>query len=414
MHEVDPHGYTIVADLLLDGSGAPPMEQPAVTIGGGRIRSIEQRQPNWRAPQHTVHDFSGCTIVPGLIDTHCHLALDSTLDVDASIAFAQQGPDEEILATMLRNARQAFAAGVTTLRDCGSPRTLGVRFREEALESHEPLPRLFVSGRPITTRLGHCHWMGICAESADELREAVTTLADDGVDFVKIMATGGMMTSTSDPYSAQYTADQLGVVVRAARERSKSVAAHALSAEGVRAAVAAGVSTIEHCVTTTSARQDYDPALNARIVEAGITVGVTAHNPLRTLLGAGDLAGIRQRLTPHRELYTAGVVLTVHSDAGTMGTSFDRFAESIEIFKIGMEISVSEALRAATSTAARALGIENETGRLIPGLAADLLVLEGDLGLDVRVLRRVVRVARAGDLRPVTSTPVSQSEEVAV
>ena len=89
--------------------------------------------------------------------------------------------------------------------------------------------------------------MGLAADTAEELVDAVRTLAGEGVDFIKVMATGGMMTASSKPYGAQYTDAQLSALVLAAKQQTKRVAAHALSADGVRAAVSAGVDTLEHC-----------------------------------------------------------------------------------------------------------------------------------------------------------------------
>ena len=372
------------------------LEDMAVTIEADRIVSIAHRDEHRPSAPDDVLDFGGCTIAPGLIDSHCHLALRPELDGAESIAFASGAAEEEILATMRRNAARAFASGVTTVRDCGSPGSAGVAFRREAGAGATGTPRVLVSGRPITTTLGHCHWMGLVADSAGELRSAARTLADEGVDFVKVMATGGMMTAGSNPYAAQYTPAELTELVLEARRLDLRVAAHALSAEGVRAAVAAGVSTLEHCVTTTAARQDYDPALNAGIAAAGIVVGVTAHRPLRDLLRRGDTAAIRDRLAPHRQLRDAGALVNVHSDAGTPGSTFDALAESIEIFQIGMGATTAEAVAAATSIAARALGLEAQTGLLAPGYLADLVVLDGDLATDVRALRRVVAVVRSG------------------
>jgi imidazolonepropionase-like amidohydrolase len=165
--------------------------------------------------------------------------------------------------------------------------------------------------------------------------------------------------------------------------------------------VAARVDTLEHCVTTTAARQDFDPSVGADIAAAGIVVGLTAHRPLRDLLGAGDMDGIRGRLAPHRELLEAGVDLIVHSDAGTPGTLFSRFAESIEIFQIGLMTTVGAAIRAATTGPAAALGIEDDTGRLSPGYAADFVIVDDLVSANIRALRNVVQVARDGVLMSV-------------
>ena len=387
---------TITADVLFDGSGREPIERPAVTLERGRIVLVEPRGARWRRPSHTVRDWAGCTIVPGLIDSHCHLALDPQLEVDDSVTFVTCSPAEEIVELMRSNARAAARSGVTTMRDCGSPGLTGVTMRRIASQARGEYPRLLVSGRPITTPAGHCNWMGLIAASPDQLRAAVTALAEEGVDFVKVMATGGMMTASSDPYAAQYTAEELAELVVEARRRAKRVAAHALSPAGVRVAVAARVDTLEHCVSTQSERQAFDPALGPAIAAAGIIVGVTAHGPLRALLRAGDTDAIRRRLAPHRDLRAAGVELTVHSDAGTPRSRFDGMAESIEIFQVGLGTTTTEALRAATTSAAAALGMDAEIGSVAAGRRGDLAVLDGDLRGDIRALRRVVATAHDG------------------
>jgi imidazolonepropionase-like amidohydrolase len=389
--------YTLIADELLDGRGHEPVVSAAMTIEGGRIASIERRGAAWSAPDHEVIDFTGCSLAPGLIDTHCHLALQPHLPAADSIAFVEDAPDDEILTVMETNARSALAAGITTMRDCGSPRDLGVSLRALSESAPEVFPRLLVSGRPITTTAGHCHWMGRIADDRGEIMAAVRELIAEGVDFVKVMATGGMLTSSSDPYRPQYSAEDLAALVAAAHEAGRRVAAHALSAEGVRTAVAARVDTIEHCTTTTAARQDFDPAIAVDIAAAGIFVGMTAHAPLRGLLAAGDLEEIRSRLAPHRHLRASLVQLNVHSDAGTPGTAFDELARSAEIFAIGLQTTAIDAVKAVTGAAAAALGM-NDVGRLSPGCSADVLVVEGRASEDIRALRDVAAVVRGGAL----------------
>lgn len=389
--------YVVLADELFDGTGAPPTLNPAITIQDGRVVSVTERSRQWRSPHRRILDFLGCTVTPGLIDPHVHLALRPDLSAAESIEFTQSASNDEILGVMHENAKQAFNAGVTCLRDCGSPRALGVQFRESCRSAHT-MPRTLVSGRPITTTGGHCHWMGRVANSADELLAAVAELQAEGVDFIKVMATGGMMTTGSDPYHAQYEAPELEILVHEAHRHELRVAAHSLSAAGTRAAVEARVDTLEHCVTTTSATQDYDPAVATSIATAGVIVGVTAHAPLRALLAQQDVEGIRDRLTPHRHLRDAGVELTVHSDAGTPGTTFDKFALSVELFHIGVAETVGEAIKAATQMAARAAGIDREIGEVSPGYVADLLIVQGRLSDTTTAIRDVVGVVRSGVL----------------
>lgn len=385
---------TIVADVLLDGESAEPLPTPVVQVADGVIQAVGTSHR--LIPRGgRVLDYRGCSLAPGLIDAHAHLALRPDLPAPDAIARVQGSAITDIVATMRMSARAALASGVTTIRDCGSPGRSAMLLRDEPGSAGQ-LPRLIVSGRPVTTRRGHCHWMGLIAESAPQLRSAVRDLHRDGADFVKVMATGGMMTPSSDPYAAQYSADALGQLVAEAHACGMRVAAHALSTQGVRAAVEAGVDTIEHFATITSARQDYDASLAAAVQDVGIVVGVTAHHSLRDLLKSGDLEQVTARLAPHRALREAGVRLVVHSDAGTPGTRFEDFAQSVEIFMHGMQVPIPAAITAATAGAAAALGIGQCTGSVRPGKQADLLIVDGPLDRDIRSLRRPVMVLKGG------------------
>jgi imidazolonepropionase-like amidohydrolase len=238
--------------------------------------------------------------------------------------------------------------------------------------------------------------MGLVAHGPEELRAAVRELVDEDVDFVKVMATGGMLTVGSDPYTAQYSESELAALVEEAHGRGRRVAAHVLCAAGLRAALGAGVDTVEHGWTITGRPQDRDDALTADIVAAGTFMSVTAHTALRTLLEEGDLAELRRRLDAHRRLRQAGATVLVHSDAGTPGTTFGEFALSVEAFARGLGTTPAEAIEAATSIPAAALGLEHEIGSVEAGRRADLLVLRGDVSSDLRALREVERVFQDG------------------
>jgi imidazolonepropionase-like amidohydrolase len=389
--------YALTADVLFDGSGGEPLEQAVVTVAGERIVSVEQRTPRWRPPRDTpLQDLEGCTLVPGLIDSHVHLAFAADSDAEEQIAFAQAATEGELLEVMRRQAEEALRAGQTTLRDCGAPGQTALAARRSCESGAWLGPRLLVAGRPITTANGHCHWIGLVAQEVEEVKGAVRELVEDGVDFVKVMATGGMMTPSSDPYAPQYAQAELDALVAEAHGHNRRVAAHVLSSTGLRRALDAGVDTIEHGWTITGKRQDIDDELALVMARAGTIGSVTAHHALRTLLREGDLDELRRRLAGHRRFRERGVRLVVHSDAGTPGTALADFAESVEVFRVGLGVTMSEAVAAATSTAAAALGIDSETGTIADGLRADLLAVDGDLRDDPRALSRVRRVIRDG------------------
>jgi imidazolonepropionase-like amidohydrolase len=386
----------LVADLLVDGTGGEPLERPAVVVEGERIIDVSQRGDRWHAPDDArVLDLEGCTLLPGLIDAHVHLALEGATGAEA-IAFAEQASDAQLADAMRRHAGEALLGGVTSVRDLGSPRQSGVHLRAERERGELTAPRLVVAGRPITTSTGHCHWMGLIAETAPELSAAVHELADEGVDLIKVMATGGMMTPGSDPYRVQYSADELATLVRVAHEHGLPVAAHVLCTAGLLNAIAAGVDTIEHGWTITGKKQDDSDDAVRCLAEAQILSSVTAHSALRGLLLAGEHDELRRRLEPHRRLRAAGVEMLVHSDAGTPGTTFRDFALSLEAYLVGMQVTLAEAVHAATKLPARALGLTGEIGVVEAGRLADLLVVRGDPRDDAGALRDVERVLQSG------------------
>lgn len=386
----------LVADLLFDGKGTEPLERPLITITAGRITSVEERPRAWSPSRELrVVDLEGCTLLPGLIDAHVHLALTGETSAEA-IAFAESASEDEILAVMREHAEDALRAGVTTLRDCGSPGRTGVLARQALSRGDWLGPRLLVSGRPITTATGHCHWMGRVAETPAEVRAAVQELVAEGVDFIKVMATGGMMTPGSDPYRPQYDREALRALVAEAHQANRRVAAHVLSAQGLQFAIDAGIDTIEHGWTITASRQDVDESLAAAMAGAGIFGSVTAHTALRTLLEKGDLDGLRLRLAAHRRFRAAGVRMVVHSDAGTPGTRFSDFALSVEALMAGLQTTITEAIEAATALPAEALGLADDLGTVESGQRADIVAVEGDLRDDPRALRRVQTVVLGG------------------
>src|SRR5262252_4435580 len=215
-------------------------------------------------------DYPDSTIMPGLIDSHVHLGFDGGPNPAARM---RAETDVQQLILMLRSARELLGVGVTTARDLGTRGYLAVVVRDAIAAGMARGPRLVVACSPLTVTGGHCWFMGGEADSDDDLRRLVRTHHKHGADLIKVMSTGGFMTPGSAPWYAQFSTDQLAVVVEEARRVGKPVAAHAHGIEGIRRAVEAGVTTLEHCsfVTDTNERQFSEP-LAARIAELGAFV----------------------------------------------------------------------------------------------------------------------------------------------
>jgi len=339
-------------------------------------------------------DYPGATILPGLIDSHVHLGFDGGPNPAARMRGAT---DEQLLVLMLHSARELLGVGVTTARDLGARAYLDVVVRDAIAEGLARGPRMVVAARPVTVTGGHCWFMGGEADSEDDLRRIVRTHHKHGADLIKVMVTGGFMTSGSAPWHAQFTGVQLAVIVEEARRVDKPVAAHVHGIEGIRRAVEAGVTTLEHCsfVTETNERR-FDEALAARIAEQEIFVcpTISVNAPY-----IAELTGIKvgEHAKAMREM---GVRLIAGTDAGINNNPHHQYLGGLE-YLVTLGFPPGDVLTMATTQAAAALGVDAITGRLEAGYEADLIVVDGDPSADIAALGRLRRVmARGRDYLP--------------
>ncbi len=376
-------------------TGDQAVSDGAVVIGDRDVSWVGPAAvlpPEYRALPRA--DYPGATIMPGLIDSHVHLGFDGGPNPAARMRGAT---DEQLLVLMLHHARQLLGVGVTTARDLGARGYLDVVVRDAIVEGLARGPRMVVATRPVTVTGGHCWFMGGEADSEDDLRRIVRTHHKHGADLIKVMATGGFMTRGSAPWHAQFTTAQLAVIVEEAKRVDKPVAAHVHGIEGIRRAVEAGVTTLEHCsfVTETNERR-FDEALAARIAEQQIFVCPTI-NVNAPYVAA--LTGIR--VGEHaRALHETGVRIIAGTDAGIDNNPHHQYLGGLE-YLVTLGFRPEQVLAMATTEAAAALGVEAVTGRLAPGYDADLLVVDGDPRADITVLGKLRRViARGRDYRP--------------
>ena len=376
-------------------TGDETVDNGAVVIGD---RTVDWAGPAEALPAEYVAmprtDYPGSTILSGLIDSHVHLGFDGGPDPAARMRGETDGQQ---LVLMLRSARELLGVGVTTARDLGARAYLNVVVRDAIAAGLARGPRMIVAARPITVTGGHCWFMGAEADSEDDLRRMVRTHHKRGADLIKVMSTGGFMTTGSAPWHAQFTTAQLAVIVEEAARVDKPVAAHAHGIEGIRRAVDAGVSTLEHCsfVTETNERR-FDERLAARIAERKIfvcpTINVNAPYVVK-------LTGINvgQHVKPMHEM---GVRIIAGTDAGVDNTPHHQYVGGLE-FLVSLGFRPGEVLAMATTEAAAALGVGAITGRLAAGYDADLIVVDGDPRTDIAVLGKLRRViARGRDYRP--------------
>jgi imidazolonepropionase-like amidohydrolase len=339
-------------------------------------------------------DYPGSTIMPGLIDSHVHLAFDGGPNPAGRM---RSETDEQQLVLMLHSARDLLGVGVTTARDLGARAYLDVVVRDAIAAGLARGPRMVVATRPITVTGGHCWFMGGEADSDDELRRMVRTHHKHGADLIKVMSTGGFMTTGSAPWYAQFTRAQLAVIVEEAGRVDKPVAAHAHGIEGIHRAVEAGVTTLEHCsfVTETNERR-FDEPLAARIAERGIYVCPTINVNAPYV---AELTGIV--VGEHlKAMHEMGVRLIAGTDAGIDNTPHHQYVGGLE-YLMTLGFRAADVLAMATTEAAAALGVDAITGRLASGFDADVIVVDGDPTTDIAALGKLQRViARGRDYLP--------------
>ncbi|MFI6516361.1 amidohydrolase family protein [Spirillospora sp. NPDC050679] len=369
----------VSAGRVLPGPAGAVVEDGAVLVRDGRIAWTGPRAEAPRAPD--VEHPDG-TLLPGLIDVHVHLAFDAGPELELGLAAAS---DEELYERMAGNARRLLAAGVTTVRDLGDRGGLAVRLRDAVAAGALPGPRVLAACAPVTPPNGHCHFLGGVAQGVEGVREAVRRNAAAGADVIKVMAGGGYLTNGGAlPWERQFTDAELAAVVVEARAHGLRVAAHAHGVSAIAASVRAGADTIEHCGwEVEGGATRVDDALVERIAADGIAVCPTVHAGWPGIAARRHEGWLEERLAILGRLRAAGVRLAFGTDTGVRGAPFGRVADALALL-VDAGLSPAEALESATVTAADACGLGGVTGRLAPGLRADLLVVGGDPTADVR------------------------------
>jgi imidazolonepropionase-like amidohydrolase len=393
----------ISADRLWDGTGSPALLRPVVRVDEGKIQAVERSLLGPGMCTGDRFDFPGCTILPGLIDTHVHLVFSALESNEAIIEQVTRETDAELLRRAMSNAQAALGAGITTLRDCGGKGRIVQAVRDRIRRGDAMGPDILSCGMPITTTLGHCHWLGLVADTFDEVGAAARRMLAEDADFLKVMATGGNMTASSNPMRPQYDAGTLALIAHIARSANTHAAAHVLSRSAMPAVVAARYRTIEHCDWRVEEnRYEFDAELAKKIKDQNQYVGLTVSSTVRRAfmpeiraLNDAPIRRLDMRFECERRMLDFGLTFTLHSDAGVRMTPIERFDLGLRSAQIELKLTPAEILRAVTKTAAKAIDLPDR-GTLVPGKRADLIVVEGDPLKDLSTLQNIKAVVKAG------------------
>ena len=432
----------IRAARLITGLAGPSavIQDAAVLVQNGRIRAAGPAATvSAAAPSDTeTVDYADATLLPGLIDAHVHLTFRRG---ETSVQHVERVSEHQALLRGVQVARQILAAGVITVRDCASRGLTGQSLRDGVHEGLIAGPRILVSGPPVTTTSGHLWALGYESDTAEQARSAVRRLVKEGVDFIKVCATGGGMTPGSIVGRAQYTVAELRAIVEDAHRLERPVAAHVHGTEGIARAVEAGVDTLEHVswMDLTGRGHNFDERVAQQMAEKRIFANI-ASSPLRSLVehgraaaeaaegarasappagstdstgsphsasspnnaGPPDTAGVRPAMARWefaRRMIELGVPVCFSTDAvyGYWDDGHDLSYLAQALVEVG-GFAPLDVLRMITAIPAQAIGWGAHLGTIEQGKLADVLVVDGDPLYTIRALHDIRAVYKEGTL----------------
>jgi len=387
------------------------IDDAGVVVAHGRIERVAPIDVLADERYEEIDTFPDGYLVPGFIDAHVHLCFDFErgLSVDP-----EHLVESELVNSVSRRCRGLVGAGVTTVCDLGSIGDIVQRVRNAIDRGELVGPRIHCAGRPITTPDGHLRSFGLLASNEESMAASIESLVADGVDLVKVIATGGASTPGTALGRAQFTTNELRCAVHSATNAGLLVAAHAHGTEGIRRAVEAGVHTVQHCTWL-------DGEGNAGPLDLGVIDEMVRRQQIAVIAGPlpEDLAewlnshvrtsqdeaiafgpGGQRQLATWVNAHTArkhGVIHALGTDAlfGQFADFHDLAWRAQGLVELGgwTEDLVLDALWRG---GALALGLSEEIGVVAQGAQADLVVLGGDPRFDIRALHDVRAVYREG------------------
>ena len=397
------------AGSLIDGRADTVRKNVTVIVAGDRIETIAD---GFTAPAagDTVIDLKNATVMPGLMDMHVHLTSEQAGQAGYAERFYMNPADTALRATTY--ARKTLLAGFTTVRDCGAGDKLNLALRDAIAKGWVDGPRIFAAGSVSTTgghgdgtnglnsKLQHLldeETNGI-ANSPDEIRRVVRQRYKDGADFIKIAATGGVLSLAKSGQAPLFTEDEVRTVVLTAKDYGMKVAAHAHGDEGMQRAIKAGVVSIEHGTymsdETIKLMKEhgtyYVPTISAgRFVAEKSKVDGYFPNIVRPKAAAiGPLIQ-----ATFQRAYAAGVKIAFGTDQG-VAPHGDNAKEFIYMTEAGMP--PMQAIQSATLEAAKLIEMEKDLGTVEAGKFADLVAVPGDPLADINLMTTVNFVMKAG------------------
>ncbi len=381
---------------LIDGTGSQPYHNAGMIVEDGTVKKVVKEGDALPEGKHRVVDLAGKTVMPGLINSHVHIIMEpignpfSLLEKESDVKTAMRG---------VVNLQKTLRSGVTYFRDLGGHNYIDLELKKCLSEGMIEGPDFLVSGKVITMTGGHGHQMGRECDGVSEVRKAAREQLKAGVDVVKIMATGGVMTPGVEPGSPQLTREEMQAAVEEANKAGRKTATHAQGTTGIKNAVLAGIDSVEHgiflddeVIEMMIERDVYlVPTLVAPyfIVEYGVEGGIPEYAVEKSK------RVMESHFDSFRKAYKAGVKIAMGTDAGTPFNMHERAACELKLM-VEAGANPMDAIVYSTKAAAQLLGVDASHGTLEEGKAADFIVLKEDPLKNMSILLDAEQVYKAG------------------
>jgi imidazolonepropionase-like amidohydrolase len=398
----------ITADKMIDVLTGKIVEFPAIFVGkDGRITSIaDARTVKWGSDVRHIN-LSGKTILPGLIDMHVHL--DSPADIGGYRGL--EFTDSFWGMTAVKSAGDMLRAGFTTVRNVGSANRNDIGLKQAIDNGYAVGPRIVPAGYALGATGGHCdstflppslekdHKEEGIGDNEEELRYQVRRQRKYGAEVIKACATGGVFSRNTEPGQQQLSESELRAIADEAHQWGLRVASHAHGGDGIKAAIRAGIDTIEHASLVD------DEGIRLAVARARpVWFSMDIYNTDYTQAEGAKNGVLEDNLRKDREIAQiqrdnfrkadkAGVRMVFGSDAGVMphGLVGGQFRTMVQYGMTPME-----AIQAATRNAAQALGREKDVGAIAVGRFGDIVAVDGDPMTDIGELASVDAVVKGG------------------
>ena len=403
----EPAVIAIRAGRLVDVDGGQVHRDQVVIVRGERIVAVQPASARIPAGARII-DLSRATVLPGLIDCHTHLIGDIQ---SADVLEPLERSEAQEAFSGVRNARATLLAGFTTVRDVGTYRAfVDVALRDAIDDATVIGPRMRVAGAYVTVSTGAGELVGAApdvtipfsyrfgvANSADEVRARVRAILNGGADFIKILATGAVLTRGTKPGVSEFTEEQIHAAVEQAAEYGTFVVAHAHGAEGIKRAVRAGVRSIEHGSLIDdegiALMKQHGTWLVADIYNGDYTdsVGREQHWPADIMRKNPETTETQR--VGFRKAVAAGVRIAYGTDSGV----YPHGMNAMQLpYMVKYGLTPMQAVQSATIWAAQLMQWEDRVGSLAPGKFADIVAVDGDALADLHSFMKVGFVMKGG------------------